>query len=90
MDAEKPKWMSDHEAADYQSFELLNASLKRIEAKLNPDHPDYINRELEQKLDPIYENYEAATRLGKWLMAVAVFGSVLLGIVLSVKQLFGK
>lgn len=70
----KPHWMSEHEAADYQSFELIHASLKRIE----------------NKIDPIYNNYEAASRLGKWFMAIAVFGSVLLGIVLSVKVLLGK
>ncbi len=68
---EKPHWMEDYEASDRQNFDDIRNALQRIEIKL----------------DPIYENYDTATRLGKWLMGVAVFGSVILGLLLSIKAL---
>lgn len=66
--------MADHERADMENFKDIRDSLARIEIQLAP----------------MYDNYEAATRMGKWLMGVAVFGSVLLGIILSVLKLLGK
>jgi hypothetical protein len=71
---EKPHWMADHESSDRQNFDDIRNALQRIEIKL----------------DPIYENYSAASRMGKWLMGVAVFGSVILGVLLSLKTLFNK
>jgi len=69
---QKPEWMTDHEASDNANFKNIHESLARIEIKL----------------DPIFENYRTASKMGKWLMAVAVFGSVILGVILSIKALF--
>lgn len=74
MTDQKPQWMSLHEESDKKNFDDIRGSLQRIEIKL----------------DPLFDNYITATRLGKWLMAIAVFGSILLGIILSIKSLFVK
>lgn len=39
-------------------------------------------------LKPISETYTTVNRLGKWTMAVAVFISILLGVLLSAKDFF--
>jgi hypothetical protein len=71
---QKPHWMTDHEASDERRFTSIDAALKRIE----------------DKLDPVSEAYSTASTLGKWLMGAAVFISVLLGIVMSVRTIFNK
>lgn len=69
-----PQWFTQHETSDRENFDDIRNALQRIEIKL----------------DPIYDNYNAATRMGKWLMGVAVFGSVILGLILSFKALLIK
>jgi hypothetical protein len=73
-DAAKPNWMAEHEASDTKQFDDIRNALQRIEIKL----------------DPIFDNYTTATRMGKWGMALMMVLSVLLGIVLSLKALFTK
>lgn len=70
----KPGWMAAHEAADTKQFDDIRQSLQRIEIKL----------------DPIFDNYTIASRLGKWGMALMMMFSVLLGILLGLKTLFNK
>lgn len=41
-------------------------------------------------LKPMAETYNTATMLGKWLMAAAVFISICIGILLSLKDVFKK
>ena len=65
-------WMKQHEEADRERFAGMAASLKSIDAKL----------------EPIAETYETASRMGKWVTALAVFISIALGIILSFKSLF--
>jgi hypothetical protein len=45
---------------------------------------------IEIKLDPIFDNYTTATRLGKWGMALMMVLSVLLGLILSLKAIFTR
>lgn len=71
---ETPEWFLAHEKSDRQNFDDIRNALQRIEVKL----------------DPIYDNYNTATKMGKWLMGVAVFGSVILGLILSIKALILK
>lgn len=66
--------MADHEADDARRFNLIDDALQRIETKL----------------DPVSEAYRTTTTLGKWFMAFGVFLSILLGIVMSFKTIFGK
>lgn len=47
-------------------------------------------REILDLLKPIAETYSTVTRLGKWLMAAAVFISICIGILLSLKSFFKK
>jgi 5,10-methylenetetrahydrofolate reductase len=75
MDHEqKPRWMAEHEASDTRQFDDIRNALQRIEIKL----------------DPIFDNYTTATRMGKWGMALMMVLSVLLGLILSLKALFNK
>ena len=69
---QKPHWMADHEQSDLNNFKDIRDALQRIEIKL----------------DPIYDSYTTATRMGKWTMGFMVFFSVLIGIILSLKALF--
>jgi hypothetical protein len=70
----KPKWMEEHEASDTKQFDDIRNALQRIEIKL----------------DPIFDNYTTATRMGKWGMALMMVLSVLLGLILSLKALFTR
>jgi hypothetical protein len=74
MDHEKLKWMAEHEASDTKQFDDIRNALQRIEIKL----------------DPIFDNYTTATRLGKWGMALMMVLSVLLGVILSLKAIFTR
>ncbi len=71
---EKPAWMIEHEQNDRFNFDLMQASLSRIEATLKP----------------ISETYTTASLLGKWLVASAVFVSIIVGTILSLKSLLGR
>lgn len=62
------------------------ATLRRIENKLDPTHTDYINRDIEAKLNPIAENYEAAAKLGKWIMAALLAISLISGSIWAIVQ----
>lgn len=41
-------------------------------------------------LKPIAETYTSASTMGKWLMGLAVFISIVLGILFSIKSIFEK
>lgn len=69
---EAPHWFKDHEKEDTRRFDEISQILT----------------EINQKLDPLLETYKSAGTLGKWLMAAAVFFSIMLGIALSIKSLF--
>lgn len=86
----KPDWMAHHEADDERRFSSIDDALRRIEAKLDPDSDKYLLGPMEAKIEPVSEAYRTATTLGKWLMGGAVFLSVLLGIVLSLRTFFTK
>lgn len=62
------------------------ATLHRIENKLDPSHVDYINKDIEAKLNPIAENYEAAAKLGKWIMALLLALSLISGSIWAIVQ----
>ena len=62
--------MKEHEESDYQQFALLNATLKRIE----------------DKLDPMVEVYQTAGKLWKWAMGVALLVSLITGSIWAVVQ----
>ncbi len=66
--------MQDHENSDRDNFDDIRNSLQRIEIQLSP----------------VFETYSTVSQMGKWVMAVAVFASVLIGIILSVKTIFMK
>lgn len=70
----KPRWMEEHEQSDKENFDDIRNALQRIEIKL----------------DPIFENYTAASRIGKWGMGLLMVVSVLLGIIAGLKNLLGK
>lgn len=62
------------------------ATLHRIENKLDPTHTDYINKDIEAKLNPIVENYEAAAKLGKWIMATLLAVSLISGSIWAIVE----
>lgn len=41
-------------------------------------------------LKPLAETYKTASTMGKWIMAAAVFISIMLGIILSLQSFFKK
>lgn len=45
---------------------------------------------IENLLEPISETYTTVSRMGKWLMAGAVFVSIIVGSVLGVLKIFGR
>lgn len=44
------------------------------------------HEEVMSTLKPLVETYKTATQMGKWLMGIAVFISIMLGIILSLKS----
>lgn len=44
--------------------------------------------EIKEMMKPLLETYQVAVVLGKWIFGALVFLSVLLGIILSVRQFF--
>jgi len=58
-------------------------------AASDEEHFKQIGKEMQELKDlikPMAENYIAASKLGKWMMAILVFVSVIVGIILSVKS----
>lgn len=47
-------------------------------------------REITSLLKPISQTYQTASKLGKWIMALMVFISIMLGVALSLKSLLKK
>ena len=74
-----------HEIDKIQDYELkdLKQRLKEKEDKL-----DYEIKEIKEMLEPLLETYKTAVFLGKWIFGFLVFLSVLLGIILSLRQVF--
>lgn len=68
------------------------ASLKEIRDTLVRIEKDRIARhdEIMELLKPMSETYKTASTLGKWLMGAAVFISIMLGIILSLKSFIHK
>ncbi len=48
------------------------------------------HEEIMSIIKPISETYQSATQMGKWVMGLAVFISIILGILLSIKSFFIK
>ena len=75
----------NHETDKIKDYELedLKQRLKEKEDKL-----DYEIKEIKEMLEPLLETYKTAVFLGKWIFGFLVFLSVLLGIILSLRQVF--
>lgn len=60
----------------------MQISIKSMQSSQNERH-----QQIMDMLQPISDSYKSATTLGKWLMAGAVFISIMMGIILSYKSL---
>lgn len=63
-------------------LEELKQRLKEKEEKLDGEI-----KEIKDILKPLVETYGTAVMLGKWVMGLLVFISVLIGIILGIKNL---
>ena len=45
---------------------------------------------MDKKLDPISETYSTVSTMGKWVIALMVFLSVVVGLIIGLKTLFNK
>lgn len=66
-----------------RELEELKLRLKEKEEKLDREIKD-----IKDILKPLTETYTTAVVLGKWIMGTLVFISVLIGIILGLKNLF--
>ena len=64
----------EHEDSDRRNFDAINATLTRIE----------------NTLKPISETYDTASTLWRWVMALAVLVSIVVGIVVGIMKIGGK
>lgn len=75
------KAFEKHSSEDSANFTIIKDHLLRVEKERDQRHD-----EIMRILQPIAESYRSASTLGKWLMAVAVFISILLGIIIGLKS----
>ena len=85
--------MKEHEASDTREFlaakkrdEHIIKVLTLVQNKLDPKHPDYINKNMEEKLNPISDNYDAAGKVGKWIMVLLLAISLISGTIWAIVQ----
>ena len=74
----------------YETDKIQDYELKNLKQRLKEkeDKLDYEIKEIKEMLEPLLETYKTAVFLGKWLFGFLVFLSVLLGIILSLRQVF--
>ncbi len=82
------KEIHDIKKAFLKHVELSDRTFVEIRNKLDASEEERRKRhqDVMDKLGPLADTYKTATTLGKWVMAVAVFISILLGILLSLKS----
>lgn len=71
IDKEQDRIFDEHCKENSKDFESINKQLE----------------ELKTLLAPICETYKTVSQLGKWTMAIMVFFSISIGIVLSLRTL---
>lgn len=76
------KALQKHYEDDVKVFKGLNERMDSADLDRQKRH-----NEIMELLSPLSETYRTATTLGKWVMAAAVFVSILFGIILSIKAL---
>ncbi|KKR09471.1 MAG: hypothetical protein UT43_C0001G0017 [Parcubacteria group bacterium GW2011_GWC1_39_29] len=74
----------------YETDKIQDYELKNLKQRLKEkeDKLDYEIKEIKEMLEPLLETYKTAVFLGKWIFGFLVFLSVLLGIILSLRQVF--
>ncbi len=67
-----------------ENQQKLNTLIQSVEGlKLRMD-------KMEDKIIPMAETYDSASRLGRWGAAALTFAAIILGIVISIKELLKK
>lgn len=69
---------------------VMMSDLEHIETKLSRKFQEERKSDMKEIMDllrPIADTYKTASTLGKWAVATAVFISIILGIVLSLRSL---
>jgi hypothetical protein len=72
-----------HLIEENRRFELLDQKNDKIEEERRKRHEEVMS-----KLEPLAETFRAASTMGKWIMAFLVFVSILIGILIGIKQLW--
>ena len=74
----------------YETDKIQDYELKNLKQRLKEkeDKLDYEIKEIKEMLEPLLETYKTAVFVGKWIFGFLVFLSVLLGIILSLRQVF--
>lgn len=66
-----------------QEYEILELKQRLQEKERQLDNEI---KELKEMITPLLETYSVAIVLGKWIFGLLVFLSILLGVVLSIRQ----
>ncbi len=77
-----------HFKDDTEQFNAMHDLLIEISHKLDPRHDDYINKGIEETLKPISETYTSVSTMGKWIMAVLVAVSLIVGIIYAAVEVW--
>lgn len=72
-----------HSKEDHQKFEQMIIHQNATDKKIDLNH-----EELKKILTPIAETYGSVSKMAKWLMAVLVLVSIIVGILVGLKNLF--
>lgn len=73
-----------------QQFEELNRRIDSLQGAHLTDQAEVKQsiKDLSDLIKPMVETYTAANKVGKWLVAIVTFISIIIGIVLGLKRLF--